>query len=108
MKGCAKGSGKTAEMNPGQGTATWDLRTGGARWSLKTEAVRGISPDTVRIEKLMEGHWIRECTNPVKCAAAVRTHAPARMAAYDRIIVLCAFQIEGRGCAMTWWSRRSR
>ena len=80
MKGCAEASGKTAEPSPGQGTATWDLRIDGAGWSLKTEAARGISPDTVRIEKLMEARWIRECTNPALCAAAVRTHIPAYMA----------------------------
>ena len=44
----------------------------------------------------MEARWIRECTNPAKCAAAVRTHVPAHMAGYDRIIVLRAFRLEGR------------
>ncbi len=45
----------------------------------------------------MEARWIRECTNPAKCAAAVRTHVPAHMAGYDRIIVLRAFRLKGRG-----------
>ena len=97
MKGCAEASGKTAELNPGRGTATWDLRIGGAGWSLKTEAARGISPDMVKIEKLMEARWIRECLNPALCAAAVRTHVPAYMAGYDRIIVLRAFHLEDQG-----------
>jgi hypothetical protein len=97
MKGCAEASGKTAELNPGRGTATWDLRIGGTGWSLKTEAARGISPGTVKIEKLMEARWIRECTNPAKCAAAVRTHVPAHMAGYDRILVLRAFRLNGGG-----------
>lgn len=97
MKGCVEASGRTAELNPGRGTATWDLRIGGAGWSLKTEATRGIRPGTVKIEKLMEARWIRDCMNPAKCAAAVRTHVPAYMAGYDRIIVLRAFRLEGRG-----------
>jgi hypothetical protein len=94
VKGCAEASGKTAEPSPGRGKAPWDLKIDGAGWSLKTEAARGISPDTVRIEKLMEARWIRECSNPALCAAAVRTHIPAYMAGCDRIIVLRAFQLE--------------
>ena len=97
MKGCAQASGKVAELNPGRGTATWDLRIDGAGWSLKTEAARGISPGTVKIEKLMEARWIRECSNPAKCAAAVRNHVPAHMAGYDRILVLRAFRLNGGG-----------
>lgn len=96
MKSCAEAAGKTAELNPGRGTARWDLRIGGTGWSLKTEAAGIISPGTVKIEKLMEARWIRECTNPAKCAAAVRTHVPAHMAGDDRIIVLRAFRLEGR------------
>jgi hypothetical protein len=94
VKGCAEASGKTAEPSPGRGAAPWDLKIDGAGWSLKTEAARGISPDTVRIEKLMEARWIRECANPALCAAAVRTHIPAYMAGCDRMIVLRAFQLE--------------
>ncbi len=94
MKGCAEASGKTAVLNPGRGTATWDLRIGGAGWWLKTEPARGINPDTVKIEKLMEARWIRECTDPALCSAAVRTRIPAYMADYDRIVVLRAFQLE--------------
>lgn len=97
MKGCAEASGRTAELNPGRGTATWDLKIDGAGWSLKTEAARGISPGTVKIEKLMEARWIRECTNPAKCAAAVRTHVPAHMVGYDRILVLRAFRLGDGG-----------
>jgi hypothetical protein len=96
MKSCAEAAGKTAELNPGQGTGRWDLRIGGTGWSLKTEAARNISPGTVKMEKLMETRWIRDCTDPAKCAAAVRTHVPAHMAGYDRIIVLRAFRLEDR------------
>ena len=97
MKGCAEASGKTVELNPDHGTATWDLRIGGAGWSLKTDAARGISPGMVKIEKLMEARWIRECTNPAECAAAVRTHVSAHLAGYDRILVLRAFRLDGGG-----------
>lgn len=97
MKGCAEASGKAAVLNPGRGTATWDLRIDGAGWSLKTEAAKGISAGIVKIEKLMEARWIREITNPAKAAAAVRHHVPAHMTGYDRILVLRAFRLPGSG-----------
>jgi hypothetical protein len=97
MKRCAEASGKTAELNPDRAAATWDLMIDGAGWSVKIEAARDTSPGTVRIEKLMEARWIRECTDPATCAAMVRTHVPAHMASYDRIIVLRAFRLAGRG-----------
>jgi hypothetical protein len=96
MKSCAEASGKIAELNQGKGAATWDLRVGGAGWSLKTECTPGISQGVVRVEKLMESHWIRECTDPEKCAEAVRTYVPAHMVDCDRIIVLRALPLEGQ------------
>jgi len=95
MKGCAEAGGHFAELNPGRGTGTWDIRVDDQRWSLKTEAARGISPRIVKIEKLMEARWVRDCSNPAKCAAAVRAQIPAHMAGYDRILVLRAFRLAG-------------
>lgn len=95
MKGCAEAGGHVAALNPGRGTGTWDLRIDDVRWSLKTEAARGISRNTVKIEKLMEARWVRECTNPARCAAAVRAQIPAHMDGYDRIVVLRAFRRPG-------------
>lgn len=40
----------------------------------------------------MEARWIRECTNPAKCAAAVRVHVPAHMQDHERMIILRARQ----------------
>jgi hypothetical protein len=97
LKACAAASGMPVQLNPDRGTATWDIQVAGTRWSLKTEAARGISPSTVRVEKLMEARWIRECTNPEKCAMAVRAHVPKHMAGYDRMIVLRAFRLEDGG-----------
>jgi hypothetical protein len=72
LKACAEAAGRTAELNPHRGSATWDVRILHERWSLKTEAALGMSKSTVKVEKLMEARWIRECTNPAKCANAVR------------------------------------
>jgi hypothetical protein len=92
LKGCAEAAGHIAEQNTHRGTATWDVKIDDTRWSLKTEAALRMSPGKVRIEKLMEARWIRECTNPAKCAAAVRREVPAHIAGYDRILMLRAFR----------------
>jgi hypothetical protein len=92
LKACAEAAGHVAEQNVHRGTATWDVKVDNTRWSLKTEAALRMSVDKVRIEKLMEARWIRECTNPAKCAAAVRREIPAHMTGYDRILMLRAFR----------------
>jgi hypothetical protein len=92
LRGCAEAAGHVAEQNVHRGTATWDVRIDDTRWSLKTEAALRMSTEKVRIEKLMEARWIRECTNPAKCAAAVRREIPIHMAGYDRILMLRAFR----------------
>lgn len=92
LGGCAEATGHIAEQNIRRGTATWDVKIDNTRWSLKTEAALRMSPGKVRIEKLMEARWIRECTNPAKCAQAVRREIPAHMSGYDRIIMLRAFR----------------
>lgn len=93
LKACTEASGKKSELNPNRGSATWDVRVGAERWSLKTEVARGMSRSTVKIEKLMEARWIRDCTNPAKCAAAVRREVPRHMDGYDRIAILRAFRL---------------
>lgn len=92
LKGCAEVGGKTARLNEHRGSATWDVQVDDSRWSLKTEAAKGMSRTTLKIEKLMEARWIRECTNPAKCAAAVQVEVPKHMSGYDRILALRAFR----------------
>lgn len=89
---CSEAAGRTASRNPATGSASYDVEADGVRWSLKTEAGKKLSASTVRIEKFMEARWIRECTNPAKCAAAVRTQVPAHMQDYERMIILRARQ----------------
>jgi len=91
VKGCALAGGHHAELNAHRGSGTWDIRVGSVKWSLKTEAAKGMSPNTFKIEKLMEARWIRGCTNPAKCAAAVRSEIPEHLNGYDRILALRAF-----------------
>ena len=89
---CSEASGRPASRNPATGAASYDVEAGGVRWSLKTEAGKKLSASTVRIEKFMEARWIRECTNPAKCAAAVRVQIPAHMEDYERLVILRAKQ----------------
>lgn len=89
---CSEATGRPASRNPASGAASYDVEAGDVRWSLKTEAGKSLSASTVRIEKFMEARWIRECTNPAKCAAAVRAHVPAHMQEYERMLILRARQ----------------
>jgi hypothetical protein len=92
LKQCLLAQGNDARLNPAPGESAYDVEGKGIRWSLKTEAAKGISPATVKIEKFMEARWVREATTPELCSAQVRTKIPSHMQGYDRILVLRAFQ----------------
>jgi hypothetical protein len=91
---CSEAAGRPGRRNTATGSASYDVEAGGVRWSLKTEAGRRPSRTVVRIEKFMEARWIRECTNPAKCASAVRRYVPAHMGDYERMLILRATQDE--------------
>ena len=91
---CSEAAGRAARRNTATGSASYDVEADGVRWSLKTEAGRRPSQTVVRIEKFMEARWIRECTNPAKCASAVRLHVPGHMGDYERMLILRATQDE--------------
>jgi type II restriction enzyme len=91
FKQCLIAQGHDAQLNATPGALTYDVTGGGRRWSLKTEAAKGISATQVKIEKLMEARWIRECATAEACAAEVRKRLAHHMDGYDRILVLRAF-----------------
>jgi len=91
FKQCLGAAGISARLNPNPGDAAWDVEGADIRWSLKTEAAKGISRRIIKIEKLMEARWVREATTPESCAEAVRTLLPRHMGDYQRIVVLRAF-----------------
>lgn len=92
FKQCLAAAGYSARLNPRPGDSAWDVEGGGFRWSLKTEAAKGISAKSIKIEKLMEARWVREATSPHSCAEAIRTILPGHLQHYDRLLVLRAFQ----------------
>jgi hypothetical protein len=89
---CSEAAGRPTRRNTATGSASYDVEADGVRWALKTEAGKKPSQTVVRIEKFMEARWIRECTNPAKCASAVRLHVPGHMGDYERMLILRATQ----------------
>jgi hypothetical protein len=90
FKQCLIAQGHEARLNTTPGALTYDVTGAGRRWSLKTEAAKG-SVTHVKIEKLMEARWIRECSTAEDCAAEVRRRLPGHIDGYDRILVLRVF-----------------
>ncbi|WP_203661751.1 hypothetical protein [Actinocatenispora rupis] len=90
-KQCLIAQGFEANLNSTPGLHPYDVIGAGTRWSLKTEAAKGISSNQVKIEKLMEARWIRDCTTPEACCDALKLRLPRHLSGYDRIMVLRAF-----------------
>jgi type II restriction enzyme len=90
LKQCLLAQGLDAYLNPTPGESSYDVAASGVRWSLKTEAAKGISPRQVKIEKFMEARWARECLTPEACFEALE-RIVNHMDGYDRILVLRAF-----------------
>ena len=85
-------AGRAAEMDEDVTSAGYDVKVDDVRFSLKTEAGKATRGTHIKISKLMEARWIRECrtgqdflTNMDK----VKTH----LTHYDRVIILRAFQV---------------
>jgi restriction endonuclease SmaI-like protein len=91
FKQCLTASGRQARLNPNPGDSAWDVEGAGFRWSLKTEAARGISAASIKVEKLMEARWVRDAVTPEQAAEGVRTVLTRHMEHYERILVLRAF-----------------
>ncbi|MFD8546781.1 hypothetical protein [Streptomyces sp. NPDC059649] len=91
MKRCLIAQGHNeADLNPAPGESAYDVFGNGERWSLKTEAAKGLSATQVKIEKFSEARWVREATTAELCAAEVRERLPRHMDGYDRILILRA------------------
>ncbi|MDI3402678.1 hypothetical protein [Streptomyces cavernicola] len=91
MKRCLITQGHNeADLNPAPGESAYDVFGNGERWSLKTEAAKGLSATQIKIEKFSEARWVREATTADLCAAEVRQRLPRHMDGYDRILILRA------------------
>jgi hypothetical protein len=83
-------AGRHVTRNRLRGSATHDVRVDDTRWSLKTEAGKSQSANTIKIEKWMEARWVRECHNPTSCVNAMH-YVVEHMNDFERIAVLKAW-----------------
>ncbi len=84
-----RGCGRKASRGP-RGLAGHDVEIEGERWSLKTQADKGIRMDRLHISKFMElgkGPWKNEAD-----LAGLRDQMLAHMKGYDRILSLRHFE----------------
>lgn len=69
-----------------------DLIVDGVRFSLKTEASRGIQNTRITISKFMEARWIRD-QDAYGLAQLASNRLAEHLAGYDRILMLRAFNL---------------
>lgn len=89
----SKAAGRKALITSSQTSPGADVTVDDKPFSLKTEAAGGISAQRVKISKLMEARWIRDCLNEEDFAQAVRTRVTDHLGRYERILILRAFSV---------------
>jgi Type II site-specific deoxyribonuclease len=77
-------------VHPGQ-----DVMLDGIAFSCKTEAEAKISQKKIKISKLMEARWIRECTTSEQFATGVLKRVIHHLDQYERMVTLRAFKRPG-------------
>lgn len=79
-----------------------DVVVDGTPFSLKTEASAKMSKSKITISKLMEARWIRDLNDASDCAASMR-HVFGHLSAYERVLVLRAFDVDGPAVRYELW-----
>jgi hypothetical protein len=79
---------ETSAVNPGH-----DVTVDGVRFSLKTEADKKIRPKSIKISKLMEARWIRECVTGEDFRRGVK-RILEHLSHYERVLILRAFRFD--------------
>ena len=97
-------AGRTAEMNQNVISAGYDVRVDGVRYSLKTESGKRLSKTHIKISKLMEARWIRECRTGEDYLANM-AKVVRHFSHYDRVVVLrsCHIRVPFRGVRYDLW-----
>lgn len=85
-------AGKNAEMDKDVTSPGYDVIVDHVRFSLKTEASANIHPQKVKISKLMEARWIRECRTGEDFLRNTRTILD-HFSRYDRVLILRVFKV---------------
>ena len=86
-------AGKKSEMDPNVTSAGYDVVVDGVRYSLKTEAGASMSPQYIKISKLMEARWIRECRTGKDFLRGTK-HIMDHFTHYDRVLIVRAFKVK--------------
>lgn len=89
--GASRAAGRNATIvsdptNPGR-----DVEVDGTSFSLKTEAARSMNPTKIKISKLMEDRWIRDCHTKADFARETSRRVTQHLQEYEHILVLRAF-----------------
>lgn len=77
----------TNSVNSGE-----DAIVNGIKYSLKTEADEKINNAKIKISKLMEARWIRECRSGEDFVVGLRNRVLPHLEHYEHILVLRAFK----------------
>ncbi len=88
-------TGKEVIVNRNSVMPGEDVIADGIKFSMKTEADRGIRSEFLKISKLMEARWIRDCKTGKDFLAGVQNNIVPHLNRYDRILVLRAFRAAG-------------
>ncbi len=83
---------KVADIQENSVHAGADVIVNGIPFSLKTEASRSILANRIKISKLMEARWIRECSSTVDIVEGLHKRVVPHLEKYERIIVLRAIK----------------
>jgi hypothetical protein len=85
-------AGKKSEMDPDVTSPGYDVIVDKVRYLLKTEAGANMSPHYIKISKLMEARWIRECRTGEDFLRGTK-RIMEHFTHYDRVLVLRAFKV---------------
>jgi hypothetical protein len=90
----AKAAGKNVSINSNPTEPGTDVVVDGTNFSLKTEAARDIGRNLIKISKLMEARWIRDCKNKGDFIKGIKTRVLPHLSEYERILMLRAFKVD--------------
>ncbi len=90
FKGACEADGKAGLITISDTFSGVDVTIDGIRFSLKTEAWKGIRADKLAISKFTEARWIQQFFTLEDLAREAARRIPDHLSQYDRIVVLRA------------------
>lgn len=90
FRGACAADGRAGTITLSDTFSGVDVTVEGVRFSLKTEASKGIRPESITISKFTEARWIQQFSTLDDLAREAVRRIPAHLGQYDRILVLRA------------------